>query len=179
VRRRDFLVASAAVTAGAAAVGVVRVFRSGGGTEPSDAAAAPLFPAEDEALLLAVADHIVPRDGDHPAASEIDLIPRLERWARASESRLRIYRRGWPALREQMAKVRVVDGRPHPQGLARRMKLWHRIHRRNRRARRAVRFFEQLRRDVLRAYYSSPAGWASVGYAGPVHRTQPPGERRA
>ena len=30
-----------------------------------------------------------------------------------------------------------------------------------------------LRRDVLRVYYASPAGWAALGYSGPVHRLHP------
>ena len=56
------------------------------GTEPDPE---PLFPPEDWPLLLAVADVIVPREGDLPAASEIDLLPKLESWARGSASRLR------------------------------------------------------------------------------------------
>ena len=36
-----------------------------------------------------------------------------------------------------------------------------------------ARFADDFRRDVLRIYYASPAGWRSVGYDGPVHRSHP------
>jgi len=145
------------------------------GSDQSEAE--PVFTSEDEAILFAVADLIVPREGDLPAASEIDLIPRLERWARSSESRLRLYQRGWPQLRNLIQETAFQNGRLDSEKLAASMKHWFLIYRRRLRGGpKGVPFFEQLRRDVLRVYYASPAGWATVGYTGPGHRSSPLGE---
>jgi hypothetical protein len=138
-------------------------------TEPNPE---PLFPPEDWPLLLAVADAIVPREGDLPAASEIDLLPKLESWVRGSAPRLRIYERGWPRFRALLER----KGEAGASGPSKRTLI--RLHTRYRFADRPPQeaaFFEQLRRDVLRLYYASPAGWASVSYTGPVHRPHPLG----
>ena len=135
--------------------------------------AEPVFPAADRALLIALIDQIVPRDGDAPAASEIGLLPRLEDWARQRESRLAIYRKGWPRLRAYLEKERSEGGEIDFEG-----RSLHDLYMRYRRSRRsgpAAHCFEQFRRDVLRLYYSSPEGWASVAYTGPVRRSHPDG----
>jgi hypothetical protein len=186
VKRRDFLVGGVIVAAGAAA-GVAQWLARRAGDEAPEAApdptapaspprdAAPsagaIFPPEDHALLLTVADLIVPREGDYPAASETDLIPRLEAWGADSPSRRRIYVRGWPELKKMIERLPSVDGLPDTQRLARRMRAWHRRFRgRQRRGTKGINFFEQLRRDVLRLYYGSPAGAATVGYPGPAFK---------
>lgn len=191
MRRRVFLISGAILTAGVSAFSLVRwtnLFRrdepvlleptaSTGETTADLAEGEVIFTAEDEAILFAVADLIVPREGDLPAASEIDLIPRLERWARTSESRLRLYRRGWPGLRDLIQEKAIRDGQLDSEQLAASMKHWFQIYRRRRRGGpKGVPFFEQLRRDILRVYYASPAGWAAVGYAGPGHRSSPLGD---
>jgi len=139
----------------------------------------PLFPARDWPLLLALADAIVPRDGERPAASEIDLLPQLERWARDSASRLQIYELGWPRLRALLERA----GEAGPSGPSMRtLRALHRHYRFDEQPPREAAFFEQFRRDVLRVYYASPVGWASVAYTGPVHRSNPlgrPGAPRA
>jgi hypothetical protein len=191
VRRRDFLVAAAVAAGGATAAGVAHWLRRPQESEtlevptPSDAEAEPdvadsdpLFPPEDEPLVLTFADVVVPRDGESPAASEIDLLPRLEEHVRASASRLRIYRRGWPELREMLEKrIARAPDRPQAHVLRGAMRFCHLSYRRRERSKPRVRLAEQFRRDVLRVYYASPAGWASVGYTGPAYRAPAPGER--
>ena len=187
MRRRDFLAAVA--VAGAAAAGVARWLRRSEAGELATASRAPaapeadgdpesIVPTEDMGLFLALADVIVPRDGDLPAASEIDLWPRLERWVRSSDSRLRLYRRSWPALRKLLqSRLARAGDRPRAVVLHEAMRFCHRAYRRQERPEGGVRFAEQIRRDVLRVYYASPAGWASVGYTGPAHRSHPLGRR--
>ncbi len=132
----------------------------------------PLFPREDWPLLLAVADAIVPREGELPAASEIDILPKLESWARRSASRLRIYEKGWPKFRALLERKGEAGASGPSQHTLRRLHVRYRL---DKHPPREAAFFEQLRRDVLRLYYASPAGWASVSYTGPVHRPHPLG----
>jgi hypothetical protein len=120
---------------------------------------------------LVAADVLVPRAGDHPAASEIDLLPRLDRWVASSPRRARFYREIWPAF-ETEVRTRSGEALPDPKELQVLFGRWHEAYRRGRPSD-AARFFEQLRRDVLSIYYSSPQGWASLGYAGRVVRAQP------
>lgn len=175
MRRRAFLLGGVAVAlAGSGGLVLMR----GRGRAPAASTAEPaspepVFPPEDGPLLLAIADVIVPREGDLPAASEIGILPRLERWARLSPSRLRTYQEGWPRLRKRLEDVGAVDPSDLPE------KPFRMLYRRYRFASRPPReafFFEQLRRDVLRLYYSSPEGWASVSYTGPVRRPHPLGD---
>ena len=70
-------------------------------------------------------------------------------------------------------RVAFVDGRPEPEALHGLLTEWHDGYREQRRPGANVRLFEQFRSDVLTIYYASPAGRASVGYAGPVHRSHP------
>lgn len=138
--------------------------------ETQSARLEPIFPPEDHAIVFLLADLIVPREGEHPAASEIDLLPRLEGWIRSSKSRERAYKKGWPKLRQLVKRVRVVDGKPDPLKLTMRMGKWVEKYRRQKRSFRVlIPFFEQFRSDVLRVYYASPAGWAAMGYRGPAH----------
>ncbi len=189
MKRRDFLAGGVIVAAGAAAGVAQWLARRAGDAGPEAApdpaataspppgtppSAGPIFPPQDHALLLTLADLIVPREGVYPAASETDLIPRLEAWAASSPSRRRIYVGGWPELKKLIGRLPSVDGLPDTERLARKMHGWHgRFRRRRQRGNKGVRFFEQLRRDVLRLYYASPAGAATVGYSGPVHRSHP------
>jgi hypothetical protein len=134
------------------------------------------LPEGSEALLLAAADVLVPRHGVHPAASEIDFLPRLDRWVASSPQRARSYREMWPAF-EREVRARSGAALPDPKELQVLFGRWHEAYRKDRPSD-AARFFEQLRRDVLRVYYSSPQGWASLGYAGRVVRAQPSADAR-
>ena len=179
MRRRTFLVGGLLVANGAA-LGLWRWLRRSVPSLPEHAqelapASAPkrLLAPESEILLLAVADVVVPADGDAPAASGIDFVPALERWVRTSPERERIYTAWWPVFERALrARVPLRSGRPEPEALEQALDTWHREYR-VAGASIPARFFEQLRRDILRVYYASPAGWASVGYRGPVHRSHP------
>ncbi len=139
--------------------------------ETATSAEAPLFPEEDHVYLLAMADIIVPREGDLPSASDIDIIARLEELAHSSESRLRVYRKGWPKLRILLRLVKFKDDKLDSEVLEQRMRKWSNNFRTKRRVpRKAIPFFELMRRDILALYYSTPSGWSSVGYTGPIHR---------
>lgn len=175
MRRRDFLLGGSGLVAAAAGLWL---WRRGGTRErlaatPSAIAPGTVVPEADLPLLLALADAVVPRDGDQPAASGIDLLPRLERWVQASPGRMRLYAFGWPLLAAELRR-RFGAGTPAPDALEPVLETWYREYR-DGSAGEAARFFEQLRRDVLRAYWSSPTGWAAVGYTGPAHLAAPPG----
>jgi len=203
VRRRAFLLGGAAVAlVGAGGLASIRGWKSrvqredasadhasaGGdphselhsgpptGANAKQGVVAPIFPVEDRPLLLALADAIMPRAGDHPAASEIDLLPRLERWVHTSDSRIQIYERGWPRLRAALERAGEA-GASGPS--SRTLRALYRRFRLDEQPPPEAAFFEQLRRDVLRVYYASPAGWASVDYTGPAHRPHPASARGA
>ncbi len=176
MRRRSFLIAGAAIVAAAVAAVLSRLHRR----EVPATAPASIFPARTQPVLFAVADAIVPRWGVHPAASEIDLVPRLERWVRAAPRRRRFYQREWESFEAGIRRrVPFAGDRPEPEALVTLFEGWYDDFRTQADPDTHVRLFEQLRRDVLRVYYASPAGWASVGYAGPVHRTHPMGDDRS
>jgi hypothetical protein len=181
VKRRSFLLGGLAVAAAVGAVAIARLLGGRGAPPAPDRREAPLAPgrvfaADSEALLLAVADAVVPRVGEHRAASEIDFIPRLEGWVKSSPHRRGLYERGWPRFERQIrARTAPRGDRPDPELLAALLERWHRDYREGR-GDKSARFFEQLRRDTLRAYYSSPVAWASLGYTGPVQREAFPAE---
>ena len=173
MRRRDLLLGGGAVAAIAAAAAMARLvgWRWGKPSTPETFAA---LPAGSPLLWVAV-DVLVPAHGDQPAASETEILPRLDRWVASSPQRTRFYLRNWFTFEEEVRRrLRYEDGRPDSRKLEALFRQWHREYRRERPGP-AARFFEQLRRDVLRVYYSSPAGWDSVGYAGPPMRSRPPG----
>ena len=170
-RRR--LLTLLALVAAALAAGAVRLFRLRGkpvATRGPQEVGGVAFAADDLAVLLAVADVIVPREGSAPAASEIDLLASLAILLNAAPLRSRAYSEHLPTFASTVrARVPFRDGRPEPELLGRLCERWHRELREDSRPGIEAVFFEQLRRDVLRAYYASPAGWASVGFDGPVH----------
>jgi hypothetical protein len=142
--------------------------------EPDERADSSIFPATSQPLLIAIADAIVPGDGEHPAASEIDIVPRLELWVRSTPGRLHLYRREW-RLFEAGLRLRLsfARDRTNSEVLIPLFEQWLEAFRTQPAPDGPVRFFEELRRDVLRVYYASPAGWASLGYAGPAYGTHP------
>jgi len=124
-------------------------------------------------LLLAVADVIVPADAESAGAGEIEFVPAIERWVRASPEREQIYTAWWPIFeRACRARVSFQAGQPEPEMLEHALEAWHREYTLSG-ASIPARFFEQLRRDTLRVYYASPEGWASVGYRGPAMLAEP------
>lgn len=191
--RRRLLLALAAVAASCSALFAWLARRGMGDREPHSSASEGALPEPAQqpegefvfapdtlATLFVIADAIVPRFGDSPAASEIDLVPRLERLIRGSPAALKTYRERWPLLAKDIQeKVPLVDGRPDQTELARRLRIYHRRFRRTPLGGKFGNAFEQLRRDVLRVYYASPQGQAFVGYLGPHHGPMPKPETRA
>jgi hypothetical protein len=169
VTRRRFLVMMAtglAVLAGLARL--LRPTRAPSGPASRTAFQSSLVPPESQALLLAIGDAVVPAWRGHPGAGQIDLLPQLERWVNASPGRRQRYRE-WPRFETDLRARLSFDGEaPEPQVLSDHLETLYREFRSGRVPSPAARFFERLRRDVLRVYYASPAGWASVGYTGPA-----------
>jgi hypothetical protein len=176
MRRRTFLWAVAVLGAAAAVAWRLRLLGRRPTTPPVAEAPAPsaLIGPDHQAVFFAVADVIVPRWGEHPAASETDLLPRLEKLGRLYPSRAETLRDNWPAF-EQILRQRVPfhDGLPDAVALTALFEIWYAEYRSGAEPGPVREYFELLRMDVLRVYYSSPAGWASVGYTGPVYRTYP------
>jgi len=179
-RRRILLAMSALLVAGA--LGVWRLMSPRSRREhedvelsSSETIARPsfestLFPPDSIPLLLAVADAIVPRFGMHPGAGELELLPRLDRCLTASPEGAEVFRRHWSSFeREIRQRVPFAAGRPDPEALHDVLAQWHLDYATESDPSLPASYFEGLRRNVLLAYYTSPAGWASVGYPGPAH----------
>jgi hypothetical protein len=133
------------------------------------------FPPNAQPLLLAVANVIAPRLDAHPGAGEIDLLPRLEQSIAAGSIGSEVFRTRWPSF-EQAIRARVsfaANHAPDASALAEVLEGWYLEYRNEAEPSLAASYLEVLRRSVLAAYYSSPAGWASVGYPGPVKRPRP------
>ncbi|MCP5110101.1 MAG: gluconate 2-dehydrogenase subunit 3 family protein, partial [bacterium] len=97
--------------------------------------APPVIQPDTVATLLVIADVIVPRYGDSPAASEIGLIPKLEKLIRDSPARAAVYRQGWRELAEAIQEeVPVVDGKPDPDELASQIAINYRRYRQRRKS---------------------------------------------
>jgi hypothetical protein len=178
--RRRFLIAMGALVA--AGTGLWRLLDPRTSRKPDQVNQNPIenaarpsvgttgFSYDSPPLLLAVMDAIVPRFGAHPAASEIDLLPRLDRCLDASPEGPDVFRRHWPSFeREIRQRVPFRAGRPDPDALHDVLAQWHRDYATESDPSLPASYFEGLRRYVLLAYYTSPAGWASVDYSGPAH----------
>lgn len=197
IGRRGFLVGlSALIAAGASYVrwgsstgseesretrnsthGASHTTASGDGERPgaNESTQDVFFAEADQMALFALADVIVPRDGEAPAASEIGLLPLLEDWIRSDSARRFAYTALWPELARA---VHPPEAPSTPLSLAElegRCAAWHADYRaRGARASSAAQIFEQLRRDVLRVYYSTEAGHSVLGYSGPAMRMGSP-----
>jgi hypothetical protein len=150
--------------------------------EPARAASpeGPLFTTASRRLLTQLADVIVPEWNGHPAAGSDDFVARFEALARATPGRADAYGRFFGRFVKAVhARVPLLSEPPDPLALGALFDAWHGEWRAQAKPPFEARFFEMLRRDVLRTYYSSPAGWRAVGYAGPVHRAAPAGGSHA
>jgi hypothetical protein len=179
VVRRVFLLGAAGMT-GIAATGwlVLRGRRDGNeealrtGTPPPSPVS--FLPATSVPLLLSLADLVVPAWHGEPAASEIDLLPRLERVVGRSPARADFYRRKWGFLERDLRRAAPFEGAgPLAEAALPVLQSWFEEYRSLEVPSAAAHMFEVLRRDVLRAYYASPAGWRAVGYPGPARRSHP------
>ena len=114
-------------------------------------------------MLLVIADVIVPRYGDSPAASEIDLIPQLQRLIKESPARARVYANEWVKLVKIIEeRVPVVGGKPDPDELARHLQVYHRRYRRTKKGGDLGRAFEQLRRESEGKDVARPSNWGGL-----------------
>jgi hypothetical protein len=142
--------------------------RSGADTPGS----APRIRDADAPLLRALADVIVPRFGDSPAASEIGLLARFETLLAVSPFHATFYGRHLPDFVERVrARIPMPSGRPDRELLERLCERWYADVRRDAQPSAAARVFDAFRVDVLRLYYASPEGWRFAGFNGPVHWT--------
>ncbi len=116
MRRRDFLWGAAAIVGAVVGGALLRWGRRRGKATRAGRTSHASLPEGSEALLLVAADVLVPRAGDHPAASEIDLLPRLDRWVASSPLRARSYREMWPAF-EREVRARSGAALPDPKEL--------------------------------------------------------------
>jgi hypothetical protein len=137
---------------------------------------APLLPAAARERLAGFAAVIVPAWNGQPAAGTGEFLERFEALARLTPRRVEDYGRYFERF------VREVDAQLPPQqpqdvvALDALFERWHEEWRREAEPSFAAQFFELLRRDVLRSYYSSPAGWRSLAFHGPAHRATPDGK---
>jgi hypothetical protein len=148
---------------------------SGRDERTGDSESAGFFAEADHIALFALADVIVPRDGEAPAASEIGLLPLLEEWIRSDSARRFTYSALWPELARAVHPPEAHSTPLSLEQLEERCGVWHADYRaRGARASSAAQIFEQLRRDVLRVYYSTEAGHNVLGYSGPAMRMGSP-----
>ncbi len=132
-----------------------------------------LFEGAARARLANFAAVIVPAWNGQPAAGGGDFAERFEALARATPDRVDAYRSYFERF------VGEVDARVPPReppdevALTALFERWHEEWRREAEPTFAAQFFELLRRDVLRAYYGSAAGWRALGFHGPAHRPPP------
>ena len=177
MRRRRFLALAALLVASVLAWLGLRGWRRDDDVSSEPAyTIAPLADPASRVLFLAVADAIVPRHGGQPAASEIPFAPLFEDWVRAASDRETVYARYWGRFEQDIrARLAPAGDRPDPGPLTELLQEWYRAYRDEARPSVAAQFFEILRRDVLRVYWASPAGWSAVGYPGPARRSRPTG----
>jgi hypothetical protein len=144
--------------------------------QPAETGAAegPLLSPASRRRLAEFADVIVPEWNGHPAAGTDEFVVRFEALARATPDRVDGYRRFFERFARAVdARVPPLPGPPDPLALAALFEAWHHEWRTEAKPSFAAQFFEMLRRDVLRTYYASPAGWKAAGYGGPAHRATP------
>jgi len=140
----------------------------------------PLFSPGSRRLLAVFADAIVPEWNGHPSGGAGDFTARFEALAEVTAGRADNYGRFFERfVKEVDARVPLLPGPPDPAELGALFERWHREFRTETKTTFAAQFFEMLRRDVMRAYYATPAGWRSVDYHGPAHRATPDGGPRA
>lgn len=135
-----------------------------------------MFSGRSERLVLALASVVVPAWNGHPAAGQSpDFVARFEALLRGTPGRRRAFGRHWNAFAREVVK-RVPSASGDAADLAALeavLRGWYDEYRSQASPSDAARFFEMLRVDVMRAFYASPAGWAVLGYAGPVRRAHP------
>ncbi len=139
-------------------------------TRPLPASGAPLlvFSPEEAAVLLAVADRLVPERRGFPRPIELRLPAKIDGIAAMSDPATQADLRRLVRLFESALGGLLLEAQPSlftrlgPAGQDRRLAAWSR-------SRIALRRtgYRALKRLVYAAYYASPETWAAVGYPGP------------
>lgn len=127
-----------------------------------------VFSAEESAVLVAVAERLVPERPRFPRPRAIGVAARMDAIAAQADPATQEELRRLVRLFESAAAGLVLDGQPRlftasaPEQQDRRLSAWAA-------SRIALRRtgYRALRRLALAAYYASPETWASVGYPGP------------
>ena len=144
--------------------------------EPAATAGETLFSSSSSRLLAQFADVIVPEWNGQPAASAGDFVARFEALARQTPGREDTYQRSFKRFAAAVgSRVPLSPAPLDSEALHALFDAWHREWRTRPNPSFDAQFFEMLRRDVMRTYYASPAGWKAVGFSGPVHRATPDG----
>ncbi len=127
-----------------------------------------VFSPEEAAVLLAVADRLVPERRGFPRPIELRLPTKIDAIVAMSDPATQADLRRLVRLFESALGGLLLEAQPSlftrlgPAGQDRRLAAWAR-------SRIALRRtgFRALKRLVYAAYYSSPETWAAVGYPGP------------
>lgn len=135
------------------------------------AADLPVFSREEVAVLLAIAERLVPPRPGFPRPADVELAARLDGVAAQADPATQRELKQLVRLFESALAGFLLDGQARvftassPEGQDRRLAAWAR-------SRLALRRtgHRALRRVVLAAYYSSPRTWDAVGYPGPPLR---------
>jgi hypothetical protein len=136
----------------------------------------PLFSPGSRRLLVVFADVIVPEWNGHPSGGSGEFAARFAALAEVTAGRADSYSRFFERFVKEVAvRVPLLPGPPDPGALGLLFERWHQEFRTEPKPSFAAQFFEMLRRDVMRTYYATPAGWRALGYQGPAHRATPDG----
>ncbi len=145
-------------------------------TRPLAAAGGTLqvFTPEEAAVLLAVADRLVPVRAGVPRPAEVGLVRKMDGVAAMADPATQRDLRRLVGLFESALAGLVLDGQPRlftgapPELQDRRLRAWAR-------SRLAVRRtgYRALKRLVYATYYASPETWPAIGYPGPPPRPAP------
>ena len=145
-------------------------------TRPAEDVGGPLqvFSLAEAAVLLAVADRLVPEHAGFPRPRELALALRVDGVAAMAHPATQHELRQLVRLFESAMVGLLLDGQPRlftassPEAQDRRLRAWAD-------SRLALRRtgYRALKRLVYAAYYASPETWSAVGYPGPPLRLGP------
>lgn len=151
-------------------------------TRPLDRSEGPfrVFSAGEAAVLLAIADRLVPEHRGLPRPRELRLPVRMDAVAAMADPATQVELRRLVRLFESAAAGLLLDGDPEPFTAAaperqdRRLDAW-------RESRIALRRtgYRALKRLVYATYYASPETWGAVGYPGPPFGVSRPAHQGA
>lgn len=144
---------------------------------PSPARSSGSLTADQQRLLEAVLDTLVPAD-DYPGAVAAGIPDQIQALVSAEARHLRLYRRGLDVLAGRVGET--GNGPFHALSLEARTAILEEL---ARGYGPGAAFFMRVRHDVLSRFYASPAAYAMLGYqpplAGYAYRPVKPGGGRS